>query len=196
MKKKIENKLEFYFRAYFKSAWFILFLPYLFQITCNVMIFEFFSVKSRVLLSLREEEDLTWYHPYGPLTPRSQPEFSDHEKESQETNQKDTNPTEPVVVGRLEVVTVDQRFHQANCTTRKHGENLHPEIISPMGLANPCIEKSVETETAWNYQGISLHLKHHGPFFIKCCYVHSRWLLLGIVYYPFRLFSTFHLNFF
>lgn len=153
-------------------------------------------MKSRVLLSLREEEDLTWYHPYGPLTPRSQPEFSDHEKESQETNQKDTNPTEPVVVGRLEVVTVDQRFHQANCTTRKHGENLHPEIISPMGLANPCIEKSVETETAWNYQGISLHLKHHGPFFIKCCYVHSRWLLLGIVYYPFRLFSTFHLNFF
>ncbi|XP_052709578.1 cyclic AMP-responsive element-binding protein 3-like protein 1 isoform X1 [Crassostrea angulata] len=106
------------------------------------------AMKSRVLLSLREEEDLTWYHPYGPLTPRSQPEFSDHEKESQETNQKDTNPTEPVVVGRLEVVTVDQRFHQANCTTRKHGENLHPEIISPMGLANPCIEKSVETETA------------------------------------------------
>lgn len=30
MKKKIENKLEFYFHAYFKSAWFILFLPYLF----------------------------------------------------------------------------------------------------------------------------------------------------------------------
>lgn len=42
-KKKIENKLEFYFHAYFKSAWFILFLPYLFQITCNVMIFEFFQ---------------------------------------------------------------------------------------------------------------------------------------------------------
>lgn len=106
------------------------------------------AMKSRVLLSLREEEDLTWYHPYGPPTPRSQQEFSDPEKSSAETNQKDTNPMEPVITGRLEVVTVDQRFHQVNCSSPKNHENLHPEIISPIGLGNPCIEKSVDTETA------------------------------------------------
>lgn len=106
------------------------------------------SMKSRVLLSQREEEDLTWYHPYGPPTPRSQQEFSDPEREGIETNQKDTNPSEPVVVGPLEVVTVDQRLHQANCSSRKHAGDVHPDISGPVGLRNPCIERSVDTETA------------------------------------------------
>lgn len=105
------------------------------------------SMKSRVLLSLREEEDLTWYQPYGPLTPRSQQEFLDPEKDSTETNQRDTNPTEPVVVGRLEVVTVDQRFQNSNCSSRKHAD-IHPEIASPIGHGNLFVEKSVDTETA------------------------------------------------
>ena len=161
------NSLIYYdsldFRYLSKTLLYTCYIGVYFVVTLRFILL--FTVKSRVLLSLREEEDLTWYHPYGPPTPRSQQEFSDTEKSSAETNQKDTNPTEPVITGRLEVVTVDQRFHQVNCSSPKNHENLHPEIISPIGLLNPCIEKSVETETAWSKRGTSLCLMQGTIFF-------------------------------
>lgn len=187
------NSLIYYdsldFRYLSKTLLYMCYIGVYFVVTLQFILL--FTVKSRVLLSLREEEDLTWYHPYGPPTPRSQQEFSDPEKSSAETNQKDTNPTEPVITGRLEVVTVDQRFHQVNCSSPKNHENLHPEIISPIGLGNPCIEKSVETETAWSKRGTSLRLMQRTIFF-KCCYFDSRLLLWELYYILIRLFSALH----
>ncbi|XP_060076354.1 cyclic AMP-responsive element-binding protein 3-like protein 2 [Ylistrum balloti] len=106
------------------------------------------NMKSRVLLSLREEsEDSTWYEPYAPHAMR------DHEYQEDVQDDKDTIVTNPALMDVtsteeskvMEMVTVDHRVHQPNNTEKTQEQALlHPDIQATAGFHSQ-VENIVET---------------------------------------------------
>lgn len=106
------------------------------------------NMKSRVLLSLREEsEDSTWYEPYAPYA------MQEYEPQEDVPEEKNTMTTKPALLDMtsgeeskvMEVVTVDHRVHQPNNTEKAQDQSLlHPDIQATAGFHSQ-MENIVET---------------------------------------------------